>query len=213
MADASAALRNAHGFTAQGSIVEGSLRVKLRLIDASRNSVDLSFALGKTTAQLIRTRGGSYFRANRTFWTAHAGPRAAALADRWIEVPPVSSRSFTASLGQFAPDVLARCLAEDHGSLSSAGKITVEHRRAVAIRDAGDAPGSSPGVLAVAAAGIPYPLAYTATAGQRAGGHIDVCNQGKANTAHGTITFDHFGHVPPIVPPANPLRLAQPPAI
>ncbi len=213
MADASAALRDAHGFTAQGSIVEGSLRVRLRLADASRNSVDLSFAVGRTAAQLIRTQGGSYFRANRTFWTAHAGPRAAALADRWIEIPSVSSRSFTASLGQFAPDVLARCLAEDHGSLSSAGETTIAHRRAITIRDAGDAPGSSPGNLAVAATGIPYPLAYTATAGQRAGGRVDVCNQGKANTAHGTITFDHFGHVPPIAPPANPLRLAQPPVI
>ncbi|MGI8714398.1 MAG: hypothetical protein ACR2NR_14725 [Solirubrobacteraceae bacterium] len=213
MADASAALGRAHGFTAQGSIIEGSRRTELTLIDASPSPVDLSFTLGRTMAQLVRARGGSYFRANRVFWTAHAGARAANLADRWIEIPLTSSRSFTASLGSLAPATLARCLGEDHGTLSIAGKITIEHRRAILVKDAGDAPGSSPGVLAVAATGTPYPLAYTATGGQRAGGRIDFCNQGKADTTRGTITFDNFGRVPPVTPPANPLRLAQPPSI
>lgn len=216
VAEASAALRAAHGFTAQGSIVEGRLRVSLRLVAASPTSLDVSIVVGTLSAELIGTRDGSFLRANRAFWVTHGGARAATLADRWIEVPLSTGRAFAASLGSLgslAPDALARCLAEDHGSLSIAGTITIEHRRAIVIKDAGDVPGSSPGVLIVAATGTPYPLTYTATGGQRAGGRIDVCNQGTANTAHGTITFGDFGHVRPISPPANPLRFAQPPSI
>jgi hypothetical protein len=142
-----------------------------------------------------------------------AGERAAGLADRWIEIAPSSDRSLTASLGSLAPNVLARCLAEDHGTLTAAGKLTVEHRHALVIKDAGNAPGSSPSVLTVAATGPPYPLTYTATGGSRPGGHIDVCNQGKADSAHGTLSFNHFGQVPLITAPPSPLKLAQPPTI
>ncbi len=45
--------------------------------------------------------------------TAHSGHNmseraAASLADRWIEIPTTSGRSFTASLGSLAPNLLAR---------------------------------------------------------------------------------------------------------
>jgi hypothetical protein len=151
--------------------------------------------------------------ANGAFWVQHLGARGARLADRWIEVASSAGRSLDGSLGSLAPNVLARCLGEDHGTLTVAGKLTVEHRRAIVIKDAGNAPGSSPGVLTVAATGMPYPLTYTATGGTRAGGRIDVCNQGKADSAHGTITLSHFGQVPAIVAPPNPIKLAQSPSI
>lgn len=213
VADASAALRNAHGFEMQGSIVQGRLRITLNLISAPSSLTDLGLTLGSTSAELIHARGGDFIRANGAFWAQHVGVRAASLAGRWIEIPTTSGRSFTASLGSLAPNVLARCLAEDHGTLSVAGKLNVENRRATVIKDAGDTPGSSPSVLTVAADGRPYPLTYTATRGARPGGRIDVCNQGKGDTAHGMITFNHFGHVSPITAPANPLRLSQPPSI
>lgn len=211
--DASAALRNAHGFEMQGSIVEGRLRASINLIAAPSSSTDLRLTLGGTSAELIDARGGDFIRANGAFWAQHVGARAARLADRWIEIPTTSGRSFAASLGSLAPNALARCLAEDHGSLSAAGRLTVENRGAIVIKDAGDKPGSSPSVLTVAADGSPYPLTYTATAGARPGGRIDVCNDGKGDSAHGTITFNHFGHAPPITTPANPLRLPQPPSV
>jgi hypothetical protein len=211
--DASAALRSAHGFEMQGSIVEGRVRASIDLIAASSSSTDLRLTQGRTSAELIDGHSGNFIRANGAFWTEHVGARAARLADRWIEIPTTSGRSFTASLGALAPNALARCLAEDHGSLRAAGKLTVENRRAVVIKDAGDKPGSSPGVLTVAADGRPYPLTYTATGGTRPGGRVDVCNDGKGGGARGTIVFNHFGHVPPIATPANPLRLAQPPSV
>jgi hypothetical protein len=197
----------------QGSIVQGSQRLELKLAEASSSSLRLSIAVGRTSEQLVRAGGGSYFRANRAFWAVHAPPRAGQLAGRWIELPVASSRSFTASLGPLAPNTLARCLAEDHGTLRIAGTTTVEHRRAIIVKDAGNAPGSSPSTLAIASAGSPYPLSYTATSGQRAGGRIDVCNRGKASTTHGSLTFDDFGDVSEIRAPTNPLRLPGSPIV
>jgi hypothetical protein len=213
VADASIALRQAHGFTVQGSIVQGAHRVELKIAETSATTIRLSIVAGKTSEQLVRVPGGSYFRANRTFWAVHRSPQAAQLANRWIELPMATSRSFTASLGALAPDTLARCLTEDHGTLSIAGTTTIEHRRAIVVKDAGNAPGSAPGTLAIAATGPPYPLALRVTGGQRAGGRIDVCNQGKATKETGMLTLEQFGHVPTITAPTNPLTLAQPPTV
>jgi hypothetical protein len=55
-----------------------------------------------------------------------------------------STRSLTAALGSLAPNVLARCVTEDLGTLSIAEPSTVEHRRAIVVKDAGNVPGSSP---------------------------------------------------------------------
>jgi len=122
-------------------------------------------------------------------------------------VPASSARATTSSLGGFAPATLSRCLAENHGTLSIAGKSTIDGQPVILLNDAGNAPGSSRAVLAVAAAGTPFPLRYAATRGQRAEGRVDVCNDGKANDAHGTITFSQFGRIPPIKAPKDAVRL------
>ena len=46
-------------------------------------------------------------------------------------------------------------------------------------------------------------------AGQRAGGSIDICNDGKASNTHGTLTISKFGTVPPIKPPQHAIKLGQ----
>jgi hypothetical protein len=210
LAEASDALRHAHGFTIQGVIVGGGQRVKLEIDEASASSVRVAFSVGTSSAQLIHTRGNSYFRANRAFWIAHGGASVQRLAGRWVDLPGAESRSFTKSLGGLGPATFARCLGEDHGALTIAGMTTVGHQRAIVVKDDGDAPGASPGTLAIASSGPPYPLALTETGGQRSGGRIDVCNQGKADNDRGMITLSHFGHVSPITPPSNPLELSQP---
>jgi hypothetical protein len=148
-------------------------------------------------------------RANAAYWTAHLGARGAALAERWIQVPPAHAQAFTSSLGRFAPATLSRCLSENHGTLTVAGMATVEGRPAVIVKDAGNAPGSSPGTIAVATTGAPYPLQASGTGRQRAGGHIDVCNDGKPSDSRGILTFSQFGAVKPIPPPANAIRLGS----
>jgi hypothetical protein len=213
VAEASDALRQAHGFTLQGFIVGGGQRVKLEIDEASASSVRVVFSVGSSSAQLIHARGNSYFRANRAFWIAHGGASVQRLAGRWVDLPGAESRSFTKSLGGLAPATLARCLGEDHGALTIAGMTTVDHHRAIVVKDDGNAPGASAGTLDIASSGPPYPLALTETGGERAGGRIDVCNQGKADNDRGMITLSHFGHVSPIPPPRNPLELSQPPTV
>lgn len=206
VADAAAALRRAHGYVMQGAIVADRQRIRLRIAVASRSDLEVGFSADRASVEIIALPGGSYIRGNRVFWAAHLGSRGVALSGHWVEAEPSSARALTSSLGPFAPATLSRCLTEDHGTLSVAGKTIIGGRPAVIVRDAGNAPGASPGTLAVATSGEPYPLRVTATGRQRAGGLIDVCNDGKAGTAHGSLMFSRFGAVKPISPPANAIH-------
>jgi hypothetical protein len=209
LADAAEALKGARGYVLQGSLLDEGRQVRLKVVAAAGKSLELALSGGGTSAQLIALPNADYVRANAAFWRPRVGQRAATLANHWIEIPPAAAQGMTASLGRFAPSTLARCLAEDHGSLSVAGKTTVGGRPAVVLKDAGNVPGSAPGTLAIAASGPPYPLRATSTAGQRAGGHVDVCNDGRASHAHGTLTLSHFGAAPAIRAPQHVLKAGQ----
>ncbi len=205
LADAAGALRNARSYAMRGTLVEGHQHIRLSLATTSATSVALSFAIGRSAADLIGLPGASYIRGNASFWGSQSGAPAVRLAGHWIQVPSSSGHTLTSSLGEFAPASLARCLAENHGTLSIAGRSSVGGQAAILLKDAGDKPGSTRSVLAVAATGTPYPLRYTASGERRAGGRIDVCNKGKANHNHGTLAFGEFGKVPPIQAPPNPI--------
>jgi hypothetical protein len=209
LADAAGALKNAHGYVLHGTLTDEGRPIQLKIVAASAKSLELSLSGGGANAELIALPTADYVRANAAFWQPRVGQRAAAIANRWIQIPPAGAAGMTASLGRFAPATLARCLAEDHGDISVAGKTTVDGHPAVVLKDAGNAPGSAPGTLAVATSGPPYPLRATATAGQRAGGHVDVCNDGKASKTHGTLTLSHFGTVPPIKAPPHAIKSGQ----
>jgi hypothetical protein len=209
LADAAEALKNAHGYVLQGTLTDQGRPVQLKIIADNAQSLELALSGGGASAELIALPTADYVRANAAFWQPRVGQRAAAIANRWIQIPPAGAAGMTASLGRFAPATLARCLAEDHGDISVAGKTTVDGHPAVVLKDAGNAPGSAPGTLAVATSGPPYPLRATATAGQRAGGHVDVCNDGKASKTHGTLTLSHFGSVPTIKAPQHAIKSGQ----
>jgi hypothetical protein len=208
LAESVAALRAAHGYEMAGMIRQNGRTLRLRLATTAPASLRLSFSVGAADAELIGLPSGSYIRGNQAFWRSQAGSRAARLSGRWIQVPYSNARALTSSLGSLAPATLPRCLLEDHGRLSLAGHTTVQGRSALIVRDAGNAPGSAAGEIAVAAQGPPYPLRFVATGDQRAGGRIDVCNDGRASDARGTITFSGFGHVPAIRAPADAVQPA-----
>ncbi len=207
--DASAALRRSGDYAMQANLVQGGTRVMIALTTSGARNVDVTTTTGQTVTEVISLPGLTYLRANAPFWRAQgstsrgARTRAAKLANRWLRVPAKGARSVTKSLGSLSPGTLARCLTEDHGRLTVAGHTTIGHTRAVLIRDAGDAPGATPSTLAVAAAGKPYPLRYTATGRTRPGGRVDVCNDGKGGDAQGTISLDQFGRIDPIQPPVG----------
>ncbi len=212
VADAAAALRHAGAYTMQGELTENDQRAVVKVATTSAHSFRVQYSIGGKSFQMISLPTGAYLRANRQFWSAEHGANAALLADRWIQIPLADTAHITSSLGLFAPATLARCLGEDHGTLSLAGKATVDGQAATLIKDAGNAPGSTPGELAVAADGPPYPLRLTATGNQRAGGRIDVCNNGHPTDARGAITLTDFGHVPAITAPQHATQIGQSPS-
>lgn len=203
LTDAVAALGNAGGYAMDGAFTENRQPARLKVLSQS-SSVDLTLSVGGSTARMVALPSGAYFMANAGFWSSQgAGARAPVLADHWIKFPATHARAFASALGRLSPGTLSRCLGEDHGTLSTAGKTTVNGRSAILLKDAGNAPGTQPELIAVAAAGPPYPLRVTATGTGRPGGRIDVCNDGKGSDIRGTITLSRFGHVPTIRPPKN----------
>lgn len=205
--DAATALGSAHGYELRGVISQRHQRLRLSFTTNGKSSLKLGYATGGAAIQIITLPNSAYLRANRFFWTSHAGPRAATLANRWFQVPVASVHALTAALGPLAPSTVARCLVENHGRLTKAGRATVAGHKAILLKDAGNVPGSSPSLLAVAATGKPYPLRFAATGNQRAGGRIDVCNSGKASQARGQLRFSGFNAVGSIRPPQHAVQL------
>ena len=156
---------------------------------------------------LVLAGGRSYMRANRAFWSAQGGPNGAKLArllgDRWVIAPPSTSGSLNALLKELAPRTLARCAAKDHGTITHAGTATVAGQDAVMLADKGERPGTSPGLLSVAAKGRPLPLRVTQTGPDKPGGKPDPScgNDGSSTTKASDLRFSRFD---------APLRIAAP---
>jgi hypothetical protein len=210
VAEAQRALRSARGYRLVGTVAQNGAVTHVELAIDAHGSLDLSVTNASTAFDLISVASGAFVDADAAFWTAALGPGGARLAGRWVVFPRSHARLLEAGFAVFMPATFARCLGEDLGTLTDAGTATVQGRRAIVIRDAGNAPGDAPGELAVAATGPPYPLRLATTAGQRPGGRIDVCNDGRGNGARGTVTLGEFGRVPTITAPRNPLLPTAP---
>jgi hypothetical protein len=206
------ALRSSHGYEMQGTITKNGHTVAIAVTVDGAQSLKLSLSQGSGVAQMITTPTGSYLRANEAFWAPRLGARGQMLANRWFKVPPIEAGRLARGLGAFRPSTLARCLGEHHGTLSLAGRTTVDGVPAIQIRDAGNAPGTSPGLLAVAASGPPYPLRALETGSTRPGGPIDSCNAGGTGETRGSVTLSHFNHVPPVQAPRGALTIPSPAA-
>jgi hypothetical protein len=204
------ALRHVQSYSMHAALRQNGLRTVVNLAAASNHRYVASTTVGRSSFELIVLSPRVYLRANRRFWLGQAGrsatarARARRLAGRWLTLPGHSGRSLTHSLGTLAPGTLARCLTEDHGRLTiERGRPIIDHRRAIIVRDAGNAPGATPSTIAIAAGGVHYPLRYVATGPTRRGGRADVCNNGKGGGATGTINLGRFGNAPSIQPPSR----------
>jgi hypothetical protein len=209
VAAAAGALRDSGGYVMRADLRESGEPSLLALTADGPRRFQATLTDGGVVTGLIGLPSASYLRGNIAFWRGHDGTtpqadaRAKRLAGHWLKLTPRGASSVIKTLGSLSPAVLARCLVEDHGTLSLAGHTTIGHIPAIVIRDAGNAPGATPSTIAVAASGPPYPLRYTATGPTRAGGRIDVCNDGKGDDSEGTISFDQFGQVPNISAPTG----------
>ncbi len=210
VAAAQTALRAAHGFVVTGNLRQAGQTMRLQIVDGGTNKVQVKLSQSGKSAEFIALAGATYIRANQAYWSAQVGPRAASLANRWIELPASANQQLTSGFGPFEPSTLARCLGEDLGTLSRDGITTVEGRPAVVVHQAGNAPGSSPGTLAVAATGPAYPLRLTSTGPTKPGGKVDACNDGKGGDTQGTLTLSDFGHAPAVTAPKHPVTVGNP---
>jgi hypothetical protein len=200
VADAAASVRTAHSYRVRGNVTTTRIDATIE----SATAFDLTLGQGPAAFELIEVAGGSYLRANAAFLRqTHAGALAPGLSGRWIPLPPSTTGAFAKDLDVFTQATLARCLVEGHGTLRVAGAATIAGQPTVVVKDAGDAPGTQPTTLYVAATGPPYPLRITGTGHMRAGGRIDVCNDGKASDAGGSVTFSEFDATPPVRPPVT----------
>jgi hypothetical protein len=209
VAAAAHALRASGGYTMRADLTQNGDRSVVALTADGPRTYQATLSDDGRVSGLVTLPGASYLRGNRAFWSGQSGSgsaaraRAARLAGHWLKLTSRGAQSLAKSLGSLAPDVLARCLVEDHGTLTLAGHTTIGHTPAVIIKDAGDAPGATPSSIAIAAGGSPYPLRYTATGRTRPGGRVDVCNTGKGGDDEGTIDFSQFGQVPTIQAPTG----------
>jgi hypothetical protein len=202
LSDAGAAVRAAGSYSLRAAVTQNGRPLRLTLVTTGPTSLELGYGEGSSFARVIEFARAFYVNGNDAFWRPHLGARAPLAAGRWFQVPPSAMRKAISDLGHLGPSTLSRCIVEDHGTLRVVGMTTVDGQRAILIKDAGNVAGSTPSEFAVAAAGTPYPLRATSLGRSRAGGPIDACNDGKASTSLGTITFSEFGRVPPIQPPA-----------
>jgi hypothetical protein len=207
VAAAESALRSAHGFVAAGTLTQAGQATRLQIVEAGTSKLEVQLNGSGKSAEIIVLPGAGYVRANLAFWSAQAGAAAARLANRWIELPATASQQLTSSLGHLAPGTLSKCLGENLGTLSPGGTTSVDGASAVVVREAGNAPGSNPGTLAVATRGPAYPLRVTSTGPTRPGGTVDSCNTGKGGDTEGSLTLSDFNHPPAITVPAHPLKL------
>jgi hypothetical protein len=205
LSDAQSALRQAHGFAVSGSITENGTLAQVSFSSDAKGSLSVSAAFGGRSFSVISIAGGgTYLKGDQAFWvSASVGSAAASLAGHWITFPAASASKLTSSLGVLEPTNLPRCLGEDLGTLGFAGKTNVNGVSAITIHDDGNVPGSARGDLDVASGTPHYPLRLTNTSGEKPGGTVDVCNDGKGSDARGALTFSAFGHVPTIAAPAH----------
>jgi len=203
LADAAAAVRKTHGFRMQGTLrstAKPSQRLRMSITVASRRKFAITMTTGGASISVVVAGNQGYLRANGDYWSSVMGhsPKAAVLAGRWLLVPIRTLNSLT---GDLNPAQLASCMTHGHGTLSIAGRATVDHQPAIILRDAGNAPGDQPSTLAIAATGVPYPLKETETGRQRPGGTQPCTSSGPSTD--GTVTLSDFGHGGAVRVPAD----------
>lgn len=202
VADAAAAVRAAHGYHIQASMVQSGRRASVVFTVTSPTNFEFSAVSGPARADIIEADGGTYLRANAAFLAMQGGP--ASFAGHWLKVRAADIASVTNIPAQWLPATEARCLGENLGTLRVAGTATVAGTRVVVVKTAGNAPGSRAGEMDVAASGRPYPLRMIATGPKKPGGKVDVCNDGKGDAGVvKRMTLSGFGSTPPVKPPTG----------
>lgn len=149
-----------------------------------------------------------YVKGNRAYWEAGAGSAVAdKVSGRWVKAPPASGKALKATVDRFTPKRLAECTYAGAGTLSVKGTDTVDGQEVVVLQDAGDKPGTVPGLSYVTTRAPHLPVRAVVTGKRRPGGVIDKrCDTGEDPGA-GEVTFSKFDAVPEITVPKGAIDL------
>jgi hypothetical protein len=186
----------------QGTLTQvGAPKKFMRVSLAVYSPRELEMAVTENAGRLAVILDGrrAYLRADDRFWAkaSHGGAGSALFANHWFLFPAATADKLSKSLGPMTPSYMARCMVEQTGKVTLAGRTTVDHRSAVVLRSAASGPGQQSERIAVALDGPPYPLQLSARGkplpGHAKAGPCDSCGSGPAQV--GTVTMSDFGRV------------------
>ncbi len=175
-------------------------------------SASIALAEGRASLRMILLPKATYLNANAVYWKRSGGKSgnalAAKFAGRWVEVPASAGDSVKPLLDELSPKYLASCVTVGLGTLSNNGVKTLGGRKAIVLEDKGDRPGTTPGLLYVAADGPVLPLREIQTGPRKAGGKVNKrCDAASDASTAADFTFSRFDRVPPLKAPRNALSL------
>jgi hypothetical protein len=175
-------------------------------------SASIALTEGRASLRMILLPKATYLNANAVYWRRSGGKSgkvlAAKLAGRWVKVPASAGDSVKPLLDELSPKYLASCVTAGLGTLSNNGVKTYEGRKVIVLEDKGDRPGTTPGLLYVAADGPVLPLREIQTGPRKAGGKVDKrCDAASDASTAADVTFSRFDRVPPLKAPRNALSL------
>lgn len=210
--DSATAMRSVHSFHMVGTISTsaGSGDVDLRV--ASATAFAGSITSSGVRVDIVVVNGVTYAH-GRDFFLRTAGQSAAGtIGDSWARVPgsPLGDFGMVTDSGRIADRMLG-C----HGTITSAGTVTVGGRRAIELVDAGDLPGTTASTIDVALDGPPYPLHVVQRGNARGGAAPAACGSTSPAAqpsaappgSSTTITLSDFDRVGEVTPPPSALDL------
>jgi hypothetical protein len=216
VASAASALTGVHSFKVSGTSSDG------KTLDGAfeiPGKLDLTItAAGGASAEVIVIDGVGYLKGNAAYYEQSKAPAqlAAALADKWIQVPQTSLAQFNVFNALTNPKTIGHCLVQSHlGTLSVVGSATVGGKPAIVVKNAGDVPGSTPGELYIATTGSPLPLRVQETGTRKTGGAPDTTCDETASDMQGNggsptdLTITAYNEPVNITAPSGAVTIQQ----
>jgi hypothetical protein len=171
----------------------------------------LTISEGGATAQMVLLPKAMYIKANAAFWKTagkDGGTLAKKAGGRWIKMSAKTFGSVTSLTKEFSPKELASCTDVGLGTITKKSTGTLAGHPVVLLQDAGDKPGTTPGVLYVTTDGPILPLRAVQTGKRKPGGKIDKkCQDADDTSTSSDLTFSNFNKVAKITAPKHAVAL------
>ena len=216
LASAQAALGQVHSFHLAGTAVQSGQPATISADIEIPGRVHVALREGRGTAQIIVIGTDVYLNANAPYFVAQGTPAAdiQRIADRWLKLPAGAASSVGTLLSATESATIGHCVVATHlGTISVKGHGTINGQPVVILADKGDVPGSTPGLLYLAASGPPLPLRALQTGPQAPGGAPDTeCHETKADvsgtTTSNVVNLSEYNRAPAVTAPAGAVDLA-----